>query len=146
MRHLPVLFIAIALAAWCTAPGTSNVSQAASPPQVLAPELRDASIDSVVQFLLTAAATDFRHHGPSGPIRFRRVRIGHVVTPDSEKQYRLCGQFLRAEEEGKSQWTPFVTIKTSGYEQYIGGSSYCQDSLVIWDKVGDLSSALQSRL
>ena len=61
----------------------------------------------------------------------------------------LCGQFLPAQEAGTPEWTPFVTIKTSGYEQYIGAqaeASYCQRSSVIWDKESDLSTVLQSRL
>jgi hypothetical protein len=43
---------------------------------------------------------------------------------------------------------PFVTIKTSGYEQYIGAQAagFCQDSSVTRDQLGDLSSSLQSRL
>ncbi len=60
----------------------------------------------------------------------------------------LCGQFLPAQEAGKAEWTPFATIKTSGYEQWIGAQAagFCQNSSVIWDKVDDLSSSLQSRL
>lgn len=148
MRYLPVLFATLVLAACSTAPVTSNESGATSPTQILAPELQKASIDSVVQFLLTAAATDFHIHGPLGPLRFGDVRIGHVMTPSAGKQYRLCGQFLPAQDEGRSQWMSFVTIKTSGYEQYIGvhAAGFCQDSSVIWDKVDDLSSSLQSRL
>jgi hypothetical protein len=70
------------------------------------------------------------------------------MTPSGEEQYMLCGQFLPAEEEGKAEWTPFATIKTSGYEQWIGAQAvgFCQGSSVIWDKEGDLSSSLQSRL
>jgi hypothetical protein len=70
------------------------------------------------------------------------------MTPSGESQYILCGQFLQAQEGGKAQWTPFATIKTSGYEQWIGAQAagFCQGSSVIWDTVGDLSSSLQSRL
>lgn len=59
----------------------------------------------------------------------------------------LCGQFLPAPEGGKAEWAPFATIKTSGYEQWIGAQAdgFCQGSSVIWEK-GDLSSSLQSRL
>jgi len=148
MRYLAALFATLVLAACSTAPVTSSESQAGSPTQVLAPELQKASMDSVVQFLLTAAATDFHTHRPPDPVRFRDVRIGHVMTPSGEKQYMLCGQFLPAQEGGKAEWTPFVTIKTSDYEQWIGAqaSGFCQGSSVIWDKVGDLSSSLQSRL
>ena len=61
----------------------------------------------------------------------------------------LCGQFLAAQEAATAEWTPFVTIKTSGYEQYIGPQAdvaYCQRPSVIWDKEGDLSPSLQRRL
>src|SRR5262245_53167457 len=56
---------------------------------------------TVVQFLLTSAATDFHSHRRLDPVRFRDVRIGHVMTASGEKQYRLCGQFLPAREAGK---------------------------------------------
>ena len=70
------------------------------------------------------------------------------MTPSGEEQYMLCGQFLPAQEGGNAEWTPFATIKTSDYEQWIGAQAagFCQHSPVIWDEVGDLSSALQSRL
>jgi len=70
------------------------------------------------------------------------------MTPRREKQYMLCGQFLPAQAGGKAGWTPFATIKTSGYEQWTGAQAagFCQDSSIIWDKVGDLSSSLQSQL
>jgi hypothetical protein len=111
--------------------------------QVLAPEAQKA-----VEFLLTSAATDFHTHRPPDPARFRDVRVGHVVTPSGQEQYVLCGQFLPAQEGGTAEWTPFATIKTSGYEQWIGAQTAdsCQRSSVIWDKVGDLSSSLQTRL
>jgi hypothetical protein len=32
----------------------------------------------------------------------------------------LCGQFLPAVEGGTAEWTSFVTIKTSDYEQWMG--------------------------
>lgn len=137
MRHLAILFAALVLAACSAAPVTHSES-----------ELQNASIDSVVQFLITSAATDFHTHRPPDPGRFRDVRIGHVVTPSGEKQYMLCGQFLPAQEARKAEWTPFATIKTSGYEQWIGAQAvgFCQRSSVIWDKVGDLSASVQSRL
>lgn len=148
MRNPAILFTALVLAACSTAPVTRSQSQAVSPTQVLAPELQNTSIDSVVQFLLTAAATDFHTHRPPDPVRFRDVRIGHVVTPDGKELYMLCGQFLPAQEGGKAEWTPFATIKTSKYEQWIGAQAltFSQGPSVIWDKVGDLSSLLQSRL
>jgi hypothetical protein len=148
MRYLAILFATLVFAACSPAPVTRSESHAVSPTQVLAPELKKASIDSVVQFLLTAAATDFHTNRPPYLVRFRGLRIGHVMTSSGEEQYMLCGQFLPAQEGGKAEWTPFATIKTSGYEQWIGAQAagFCQGSSVIWDKVGDLSSSLQSRL
>jgi hypothetical protein len=134
-----------------TTDGKSGVGVTVDKDQLKAPVTRSESRavgPTVVQFLLTAAATDFHTHRPPGPVRFRDVRIGHVRIPSGEKEYRLCGQFLAAQETGKPEWTPFATIKTSDYEQYIGGhaAAFSQDSSVIWDNVGELSSPLQSRL
>jgi hypothetical protein len=102
----------------------------------------------IVEFLISSAATDFLTHRPPDPSRFRDVRLGHVITASGEKQYLLCGQFLAAQEGGTSEWTSFATIKTSPYEQWIGAQAdaWCQRSSVRWEKAGDLSSALQSRL
>ena len=148
MRYLTVLFATLILAACSTTPVQHGESQAVSHTQIPVAELQNASIDSVVQFLLAAAATDFHTHRPPDPVRFRDVRIGHVLTPSGEKRYMLCGHFLPAQEGGKAEWTPFATIKTSPYEQWIGAQAvgFCQDSSVIWYKVDDLSSSLQSRL
>src|SRR6476469_4430763 len=128
MRYLAVLFTAFALGACSAAPVTRTASHADSP--------------------TPAVATDFHTHGTPDPVRFRDVRIGHVMTPGGEEQYMLCGQFLPAQGGSDARWTHFVTIKTSGYEQWIGtqAASFCQGSSVIWDTKGDLSSSLQSRL
>ena len=147
MRYHAILFATVILAACSTDPVRRSESQAVSPAQVLAPELQKTSIDSVVQFLLSAAATDFHTHRPPDPVRFRDVHIGHVMNPGGEENYILCGQFLPAQDGGKTEWMSFATIKTSGYEQYIGAQAamFCKGSSFIWDNVGDLSSLLQSK-
>jgi hypothetical protein len=131
--------------------GETNVGITADKVKLKAPVTRTESqtvSPTVVQFLLTAAATDFHTHRSPGPARFRDVRIGHVLTPSGEMEYRLCGQFLPTQDAGKVEWTPFATIKTSDYEQYVGAQAagFCQDFSVIWDDVDDLSSSLQNRL
>ena len=70
------------------------------------------------------------------------------MTSSREPQYMLCGEFLLAREEGTEEWTPFATIKTSDYEQWLGGQAlaFCQGQSVTWHEVGDLSSSLSSRL
>ena len=137
MRYRAVLFATLLLAACSTSRVTTGESPAVSP-----------GLEPVVEFLLTAAATDFHTHRPPDPVGFRDVRLGHLTTDSGEEQYLLCGQFLPAEGGADADWTPFATIKTSGYEQWIGGqgAGYCEQSPVIWDEVGDLSASLQSRL
>ena len=134
MRYTAVLFATLVLAACGKAPVTRGDSQPVSP--------------AVVAFLLTSAATDFHTHRPPAPVHFRDVHVGHVKTPGGEDQYMLCGQFVAGQESGGAEGTPFVTIKTSGYEQYVGAqaaTSYCQRPSVMWGK-DDLSTSLQSRL
>ncbi len=141
MRYATVLVAALAFVACSAPPDMRSESHAASSTQVLAPELQTA-----VQFLLGAAADDFHTHGSPKAARFRNVRIGHVVDADGTRRYLLCGLCSPA---GKADWTPFATIKTSGYEQWIGvqAGGYCQSPPVVWDeKVGDLSSLLERRL
>jgi hypothetical protein len=134
MRYFAVLSATLVFAACSKAPVTRSDSPPVSP--------------AVVEFLLTSAATDFHTHRPPDLGRFRDVRIGHVKTSSGEDQYMLCGHYLPVQEGGIAEGTPFVTIKTSGYEQYIGAAeaTYCQRPSLIWDKEGDLSTSLQSRL
>lgn len=148
MRYLAVLLVTLLLAACSTAPRTHRASPESSPSQGLAPDVQPTSLDSVAQFLITAAATDFHTHRPPDPVRFRDVRLGHVMTADGAAQYILCGQFLPAQEAGAAEWMPFATIKTSPYEQWLGvqATGLCQNASVVWDEVGDLSSSLQRRL
>ncbi len=147
MRHLAVLLFTFGLLACSTIQATPRDSEAVSPAQAHARALQKASMDPALQFLLTAAATDFHTNRPSDQVRFRDVRMGHVMA-NGEEQYMLCGQFLSAQGGDRAEWTPFATIKTSGYEQWNGfqAKGLCERSSIIWDKKGDLSSSLQSRL
>ncbi len=147
MHYLAFLFAVVLLAANTPLPAGQTKSQTGSQTQAKSAEQQMGPVDSVAQYLLTAAATDFHAHGPSGPLRFREVRMGHALSPDGANQYRLCGEFIRTRPGVKSQWTPFVTIKTRGFEQSIGAqaAAFCQDSSVIWDNTADLTSSLQDR-
>jgi hypothetical protein len=135
MRSLLALLTIFMLVACGTAPAARDQ-----------PHPRNASLDPAVEFLLTSAATDFHTHRGSYPARFRNVRSGYFVTADGTRQYRLCGEFLPAQEGGTAGWTRFATITTDPYEQWLGGQAapFC-DSSVTWHE-GDLSSLLQSRL
>jgi len=103
---------------------------------------KEAIPDTVVQFLITSAANDFSNHQPPTPVDFRNVRIGYIKSTNNEKIYTLCGEFLSQENK---EWVEFATIKTSGYEQYIGKTQYCQDAtMVLTDK--NLSVELKNKL
>lgn len=84
--------------------------------------------DTVVQFLITSASKDFRNHQPPTPIDFRNVKIGYVISDTNEKIFVLCGEFLSQENK---KWKEFTTIKTFGYEQYLGKTLYCQDATMV---------------
>ena len=98
--------------------------------------------DSVVQFLITSASHDFRHHQPPTAIDFLNVKIGYLASPNNEKIFLLCGEFLSKENK---EWVEFTTIKTSGYEQYLGKTQYCQDATMILTGK-NLSSELKNKL
>src|SRR5262245_14698778 len=106
---------------------------------------REVPTDAPLEFLLTSAAADFHAHHPPYPTRSRDVRLGYVEASGGTREYMLCGAFLPA-GEATVDWIPFVTIKTSGYEQYLGGQAtvFCERSSVVWVE-GDLSETLQSR-
>jgi hypothetical protein len=148
MRYVVALLVTLVFAACNTTPVSRSQSQAANPSPVVASEGQKPSTDSLMEFLLTASATDFHTHRPPDVTRFRDVRFGHIMTTAGGEQYLLCGEFLPAPREGKAEWTPFATIKTSGYEQWIGvqAASFCERSRVLGDSDGDLSSSLQNRL
>jgi len=96
----------------------------------------------VLDYLLASAAADFRAHPPgAGPLRVRNARVGHAKNPDGAPSYRLCGQFQPGDA---GAWTNFATIKTSGYEHYLGDTRYCEG--LQWDGDADLSASLQQRL
>jgi len=147
MRFVIVL-LTLVFAACSTSPVSKSQSQATSPGQGAASGEPKAATDSPMEFLLRSAATDFHAHRPPVVERFRNVRFGHVMTPAGAKQYMLCGEFLPQQREGKAEWTPFATIRTSGFEQYLGGqtASWCQRPPFIQDGDEDLSSTLQNRL
>ena len=102
----------------------------------------EAIPDTVVRFLITSAANDFRNHQPPTPVDFRNVKIGYIKSTNNEKIFILCGEFLSQENK---EWVEFTTIKTSGYEQYIGKRQYCQEAtMVLTDEI--LSVELKNKL
>jgi hypothetical protein len=135
--------VLIAVAAVMTPRGGAQVDIAGPSPT---PTPAADSYVTVKEFLLTSAAEDFHEHQPPYPAKFRRVKIGHVGDTTKSGSWRMCGEFLPAEDGDKAKWTGFATVKTSGYEQYIGsGSTYCTNTKIVWNSA-DLSAELKARL
>lgn len=147
MRKITQSVIALGIIACSTAPGMGSTSRPASPVQAPAAASQPAPTDSIAEYLLTSAATDFHDHSSPPPARFREVRVGHFMNARGEVHYVLCGEFL-PRQAAADVWTPFATIRTSHYEQWLGpqATAYCSGPSLAWDTAGDLSASLQSRL
>ena len=126
-------------------PGITHPDPVSGTPR---PTPSPADFETVKEYLLTSAAQDFHDHQPPFPVKFRKVRIGHIGDTTTSGSYRLCGEFLPAVGEGggKAKWTGFATVKTSGYEQYLGPTNYCKDKKITWDTKSDLASVLKYKL
>jgi hypothetical protein len=130
VRIAPILLLATFLAA-CTTPAPAD-----------APRRARAAAASPTEFLLDSAAADFRTHPPR-PSAFRNVRYGQSIGADGVVSHRLCGEYQVARTDAAPEWAAFATLKTSGYEQWLGDTAYCRGEIQ-WVP-GDLSAELQRR-
>lgn len=132
----------------CSSTPAFREFQEANPDQGNGSQQSSTSADSAMDFLLRSAASDFHAHHVAVVERFRNTHFGHFVTQTGTKQYELCGEFLPRRSKGNAGWMPFVTIKTSSFEQYLGPQAlgWCQRSLFVQDRKDDLSLPLQNLL
>lgn len=95
--------------------------------------------------LLSHAADDFRQHMKPPPDQFRRVRLGQFTAPDGQTRTVLCGEFKVGARGG---WTPFATVQTDPYEQWLGGGAqgFCKAPGFKPTTAQDLSRDLQRQL
>ena len=146
LRYILTSFLAGLLTACGTAPsapGTSSRESSSGQTSASGEQL-----DAIAQSLIGYAASDFGRHSQA-VTQVRNVRLGHVSTAEGNKQYFLCGEFMPALGERKGEWTPFATIRTDPYEQWLGmqAATWCRHAEVKWEaNRGDLSSVLASRL
>ena len=104
-----------------------------------------AADPAVVEFLMTSSAKDFMSSGDNLPTAIRAARIGYFAE-SGKGHFLLCGSF-KSGPGPKAKWTHFATIKTSDYEQWLGGTAkaYCEQRTIKWYS-GDHSAALMQRL
>jgi hypothetical protein len=148
LLSISILFSTLFLTSCISTSENNNKSSAVSPDSIRSYKIQNDSLDPIVLFLLDASAKDFHDHQPPVPVSFRNVQVRYLISPNTKNRYMICGQFLTQDKQNKDEWTSFATIKTSGYEQWIGTQAlgYCQDSKAISYKIYDLSSALKSRV
>ena len=141
MKYFLTIVLLYALAG-CTTAGLSPATT-----QSNASEITHGGNQEPTEFLLSTSAKDF-HKSSIGSIHVRDVHLGHVLTPAGAKQYFLCGEFHPTAAGDAAEWIPFTTIKTFGYEQWLGfqASALCQRSSITWHTSGDLSALLQTEL
>ena len=105
-----------------------------------------AGADStVVEFLLASSAKDFKASGGNLPTAIRATRIGYFAE-SGRGNFILCGSF-KSGHRPQEKWTHFATIKTSDYEQWVGGTAkaYCEQRTIKWYP-GDHSTTVMQRL
>lgn len=101
-----------------------------------------ASADgAAVEFLVASSAKDFKASGAKRPVAIRGARVGFLAE-SGKGVYLLCGAF-KTETTAQAKWTDFATIKTSDYEQWLGGTAkaYCGQRTIKWYPA-DQSAAL----
>lgn len=133
--HIRCALIAMALALVVSQSASAGVKSEAP-----------ASADpAAIEFLLGSSARDFKGSGSGRPTAIRSARVGYFAE-SGKGVYLLCGSF-KSGTGSQAKWTPFATIKTSDYEQWLGGSAkyYCEQRSIKWYS-GDHSSALEQRL
>ncbi|MDD5360783.1 MAG: hypothetical protein PHN88_01520 [Ignavibacteria bacterium] len=122
LLYLAAIFLTLLMA--CNTQVKEKDSRTNTSNNTTKPESKESIPDSVIQFLINSAAMDFNEHQAGKIIDVRNVKAGYTTSGD-RKSYLVCGEFLSKE---KNEWDQFTTIKTSGYEQYLGRNIYCQDA------------------
>jgi len=148
-RMIAAALLSIAILTGCHSGTTHNKETTPndSTKNVAVPTTSSDSLNMVAAYLINACATDFHDHLPSAVVGVRSVQLGHL-SPASGKQYVLRGEFLQENKKNANEWVPFATVRTSGYEQYIGAQakSYSYESGVQWDDVKNLSFMLKNTI
>ena len=100
---------------------------------------------TAVEFLIASSARDFKISGANRPTAIRAARIGFFAE-SGRGVYLLCGSF-KSGAGSQAEWIHFATIKTSDYEQWLGGAAkaYCEQPKIKWYS-GDHSAALEKSL
>jgi|APEBP8051072433_1049376.scaffolds.fasta_scaffold03945_4 hypothetical protein len=99
------------------------------------------------EFLLASAASDFTVSEGNRRVEVRDVHLRYQEGDDGTMYFMLCGQFQSTGEGRIRGWSDFATIKTEGYEQWLGSQakSHCLEAKRA-RTTADLSAELNARL
>jgi len=111
MQSLVVRWALLFFAARSMAPFKRSETRPVPPAQVRASELHKASLDTVIQFLLTSAAADFYAHRPPTPARFCNVRLRPMMASDDRSAAGSGASFFRSRREATSSGLPLPRSK-----------------------------------
>ena len=105
------------------------------------------STESVQDFLISSSAADFTAHEQTRQTKVKKVHLRYTENDSGERTYMLCGKFQTANQAAKREWVDFATLKTEGYEQWLGAqaAALCKNARSSHGSP-DLSAALQSKL
>ncbi|MBL7888438.1 MAG: hypothetical protein JNL24_02735 [Bacteroidia bacterium] len=98
--------------------------------------------DTIKTFLMNSTVQDFYKNKQNSSVEFRNVFLKLYET----ETYLICGEFL--EKKQPEKWVDFATLKTEGYELWIGGNAttYCNDAKTISSSTEDLATLLNTQL
>ncbi|RFS17051.1 hypothetical protein [Emticicia sp. C21] len=146
LKTLTCILFLSALVSCSSNPGNTKETETDSTVVATASQTTESIPDSTVQFLITSAAGDFKNFKQVTPVDFRKVKVGYVELTPGVNSFVLCGEF--ASKEKKDEWLPFATLKTSGYEQYMGNQalSFCEKATMVLTDETQLSADLKNKL
>ena len=130
-RKIRILILSFVLSlAGCQAGGQGVVNTAAT------------AAENSETFLIQSAASDFRSHVAPNGVSFRNVHAGVMRGGNGSTVNLICGEFHAADDA--AHWEPFATLRTEGYENWLGASAatYCQGPNTTLDGNRDLAAAL----
>ncbi|MFM9865798.1 MAG: hypothetical protein ACKVRO_19560 [Micropepsaceae bacterium] len=104
-----------------------------------------AVAENLEAFLIESAASDFKKHVAAEGVSFRNVHLGVFRGGNGATVNLMCGEFRTA--DNAADWEPFATLRTEGYENWLGGSAaaYCRGSNTVLDTNRDLAAALSAQ-
>lgn len=144
----PVAFTLLASLVLLSACGLETIPAVRNPAATRLEAVLQQHPEAPLLYLWEASSADFHKQRSPSPVRFQGVRFGYIVQRDGSRMYLLSGRFLPQDAPKDGPWVPFLTLKTEGYEQWLGAmaKAHASEHKIHWLPSGDLSEALLQKL